>query len=132
MIACVFATLWGQWPDGETTATWKRDIEDQAHESAGQALARETPDAVEVRTCVLSGARLVDDVARLGYCITVAVRVRRDALTLDGRVALVKQVRDTLEEAMRPLFSLLLVEKTGMCIEAPALIELRGAAERRG
>ena len=113
MRADVYATVWGQLSDNGAPAQSGPDIEDQAHQRAGLALARETPGAIEVRTCVLSQDRLVNDVVKQGYCITTAVRVQRDTFALNDHLELLQQVQRSLEGAVRDLFSLIVAEGIG-------------------
>lgn len=132
MKANVRAIVWGQLPDDQAAALSDAAIENQAHESAGVALARETPDAIEVSTFVFSLERLVNGVPQQGYCITAAVRVQRDTFGLNDRLALTEQVPHSLEVALGDLFSPVFVEDRGFDLEQPSMIEARGPGERRG
>jgi hypothetical protein len=109
MATIVFTTLWGQQSDGVSPPASAQVTEDQADEMASSALASETPDAIDISTCVFPADYVLDGEQLSGYCIMAAVKVQQEILSLQERLVLCQQVEDTLKSALGTLFSFLLV-----------------------
>ncbi|MGH2502821.1 MAG: hypothetical protein ACRDID_09935 [Ktedonobacterales bacterium] len=109
MATIVFTTLWGQQSDGVSPPASAQVIEDQADEMAISALASETPDVIDISTCVFPADYAVDGEQLSGYCIMAAVKVQQETLSLQERLVLCQQVEDTLTRALGTLFSFLRV-----------------------
>jgi hypothetical protein len=109
MATIVFMTFWGQLADGVSPPASTHDTEDEADAMASIALASETPDAIDISTCVFPADYVLNGAPLPGYCIMAAVTVQQEVRALQERLVLCQQVEDTLKSALGPLFSFLLV-----------------------
>lgn len=151
MSTTVFAMLWARRaeppaplalaPDDldieeQSEEQFDEQFERQVRERVDRALAQKLPDLVDHSTRVFPLPGELTGASRRGYYIITAVRVKRNALSLNTRLGVGQQVESALTRALRAVCDKLVVER--LDIEDPeedelrAAIRWRGSSERRG